>query len=160
MIRLLAVVLALAAAAVGAEDNVLLVQTGPQGFVVWHVEGESVMPDDNILEVMATATPEGGMEMATPLGRARAFELPEGTLIRLLDARRDAALLVDRDACGHVIVWHADGATQLSDTQLTDIVMSALPEGGPRLRLNGSYAKGFIGRLGVTITLWKAPPRL
>jgi hypothetical protein len=103
--------------------------------------------------------PEGGKIMPSPLGRARAFEMPEGIVIRLLDAQRDKALLVDRDACGHVNLWHAEGATQLSDTQLTEIVMSALPEGGPRLRLNGTYAKGFIGRLGVTITLWKVPVR-
>lgn len=147
------------AATAYAEDNVLLVQSGPQGFVVWHGEGVSVMPDDDVLELMASATPEGGKEMPSPLGRARAFEMPEGIVIRLLDAPRDKALLVDRDACGHVHLWHAEGTTQLSDTQLTEIVMSALPEGGPRLRLNGTYAKGFIGRLGVTITLWKVPVR-
>jgi len=154
-----ALLLCLAVTAVQAEDNVLLVQTGPQGFVVWHVEGENVMPDDDVLELMATATPEGGKEMPSPLGRAQAFEMPEGILIRLLDVPRDKALLVDRDACGHVLQWHAEGATQLSDAHLTEIVMSALPEGGPRIRLNGTYAKGFIGRLGVTITLWKVPVR-
>lgn len=142
-----------------AEDNVLLVQTGPQGFTVWHVEGESVMPDDDVLELMATATPEGGKETPTPLGPARAYEMSEGILIRLLAAQRDPALLVDRDACGHVHLWHAEGATQLSDAQLTEIVMSALPEGGPRMRLNGTYAKGFLGKLGVTVTLWKVPVR-
>lgn len=157
--KLVAALLLCLAATVHAEDNVLLVQTGPQGFVVWHVEGESVMPDDDVLELMASAAPEGGREMPSPLGRARAFEMPEGIVIRLLDAPRDKALLVDRDACGHVHLWHAEGATKLSDTQLTEIVMSALPEGGPRLRLNGTYAKGFIGRLGVTITLWKVPVR-
>lgn len=154
-----ALLLCFAVTAVQAEDNVLLVQTGPQGFVVWHVEGENVMPDDDVLELMATATPEGGKEMPSPLGRAQAFEMPEGILIRLLDVPRDKALLVDRDACGHILQWHAEGATQLSDAHLTEIVMSALPEGGPRIRLNGTYAKGFIGRLGVTITLWKVPVR-
>lgn len=159
ILRGLALTALLAAAPLHAEDNVLLVQTGPQGFVVWHVEGESVLPDDEVLELMASATPEGGREMPTPLGRARAYEMPEGIVIRLPDAPRDNALLVDRDACGHVHLWHAEGATRLSDRQLTDIVMSALPEGGPRLRLNGTYAKGFIGKLGVTITLWKVPVR-
>ena len=86
-------------------------------------------------------------------------ELPEGVLIRLPAAAKDRALLVDRDACGHIKLWHAEGTTQLSDAQLTDIVLSALPEGGPRLRLNGYYAKAFVGKLGVTVTLWKAPPR-
>jgi hypothetical protein len=157
---LFAALLACSTAQASAADNVLLVQTGPQGFVVWHVEGESILSDDDVLELMATAKPEGGREMQSPLGRARAYELPEGIVIRLLDAQRDKALLVDRDACGHVHLWHAEGATQLSDRQLTDIVMSALPDGGPRIRLNGTYAKGFIGKLGVTITLWEVPVRV
>lgn len=154
-----ALVLACAALPLRAEDNVLLVQTGPQGFVVWHVEGQSLLADDEVLEVMATATPEGGRETPTPLGPARAYEMPEGIVIRLPAARHDKALLVDRDACGHVQLWHAEGTTQLSDTQLSEIVMTALPEGGPRLRLNGKYAKGFIGRLGVIVTLWNVPTR-
>lgn len=153
--RLFVALLLFLAATVNAEDNVLLVQTGPQGFIVWHTEGASQLTDDEALELMASAAPEGGPELPTPLGRARAFEMPEGILIRLLDAPRDKALLVDRDACGHVHLWHAEGATRLTDEQLAEVVMSALPEGGPRLRLNGTYAKGFIGRLGVTITLWK-----
>lgn len=149
--------LAFAALPLRAEDNVLLIQTGSQGFVVWHTEGQSQLADDDVLELMATATPEGGKEMPTPLGSARAYELPEGILIRLLAAQRDKALLVDRDACGHIIVWHAEGTTRLTDAQLADVVMSALPEGGPRLRLNGRYAKGFVGRLGVTAVLWDVP---
>jgi hypothetical protein len=138
-----------------AEDNVLLIQTGPQGFTVWHTEGQNQLPDDDVIELMATATPEGGKETPTPLGPARAYEMSEGIVIRLLGAQYDKSLLVDRDACGHVHLWHADGTTQLTDAQLTDIVLSALPEGGPRLRLNGTYAKGFTGKLGVTATLWK-----
>jgi len=153
-----ALLLCLAVAA-HAEDNVLLVQTGAQGFVVWHTEGASQLTDDEVLELMATATPAGGQIMSTPLGAARAYEMKEGIVIRLLDAARDKALLVDRDACGHVHLWHAEGATRLTDEQLSEVVMSALPEGGPRIRLNGKYAKGFIGRLGVTITLWQAPLR-
>jgi hypothetical protein len=159
-LRVLALTLALfIAAPLWAEDNVLLVQTGPQGFVVWHTEGQSQLDDDEVIELMGTATPAGGEETSTPLGPARAYEMPEGILIRLLAAQRDKALLVDRDACGHVQLWHAEGATQLTDAQLSNVVMSALPEGGPRIRLNGKYAKGFIGKLGVTITLWNAPPR-
>ncbi len=142
-----------------AEDNVLLVRQEPQGFVVWHTEGESRLSDDELLEIMATAAPAGGEEMPTPIGPARAFELPEGILIRLPNAPRDKALLVDRDACGHIVVWHSVGTTQLTDAELTEAVMSALPEGGPRLRLGDRYAKAFIGRLGITITLWKVPTK-
>ena len=150
---------ALLAAPAWAEDNVLLVRQGPEGFVVWHTEGESALTDDELLEIMATATPEGGPEQATPHGPARAYELSEGILVRLPEAPRDKALLVDRDACGHVVVWHADGPTRLDDGELAEAVMSALPEGGPRLRFGDRYAKAFIGRLGVTITLWKVPAR-
>lgn len=140
-----------------AADNVLLIQTGPSGFTVWHVEGSSVLPDDDILDIMATARPEGGETVKTPLGPAQAFQLADGVMIRLPEAPSDRAWLVDRDACGHIQLWHAEGTTQLTDAELSDIYLSALPEGGPRLRLGDQYAKGFIGRLGVTVTLWKVP---
>jgi len=142
-----------------AADNVLLVQLGPHGFIVWHGDGESQLDDDTVLELMASAAPEGGPERITAFGPARAFDLPEGVLIRLPAAPRDKALLVDRDACGHIKLWHSAGTTRLSEAQLTDLVLSALPEGGPRLRLNGLYAKAFVGKLGVTVTLWPAPAR-
>lgn len=157
--RFFAALLLCLAATAQAEDNVLLVQTGPQGFVVWHTEGRSQLSDDDVIDLMATATPGGGQETPTPLGPARAYEIEEGVMIRLLAAQSDRALLVDRDACGHVHLWHAEGTTRLTDDQLSAVVMSALPEGGPRIRLNGKYAKGFIGKLGVTITLWDAPRR-
>lgn len=140
-----------------AADDVLLIQTGPGGFTVWHVEGSSVLPDDDIIDIMVTAKPEGGEIVKTPLGPAQAFELADGVMIRLPEAPRDRAWLVDRDACGHIHLWHAEGATHLTEAQLSDIYLSALPEGGPRLRLGDQYAKGFIGKLGVTVTLWKAP---
>lgn len=160
ILRFILFALAMAAALpLRAEDNVLLIQQGPQGFVVWHTEGGSLLPDDELLEIMATATPEGGETQPTRFGPAQAFELPEGILIRLPAVPRDKALLVDRDACGHVIVWHADGPTRLTEAELTEVVMSALPEGGPRLRLGNRYAKAFLGRLGVTVTLWKVPER-
>lgn len=147
---------ALACIGAFAADDVLLIQQGPQGFVVWHTEGDSRLDDDTVLELMASAQPEGGAPLMTAHGPAQAYVLQEGVLIRLPAAPRDKALLVDRDACGHIQLWHAEGPTQLTDAQLTEIVMSALPEGGPRLRLDGRYAKAFLGRLGVTVTLWKA----
>jgi hypothetical protein len=140
-----------------ADDNVLLIQTGPEGFKVWHTEGVSRLTDDEVLEIMASATPEGGATQTTPLGGARAYERDAGIEIRLLDAAQDKALLVDRDACGHVKIWHAEGPTQLNETELFDIVQSALPEGGKRLRLGDRYVKAFVGKLGVTATLWKVP---
>lgn len=148
----------MAAVAAGAEDNVLLIQTGPQGFTVWHTEGESRLSDDELLEIMVTAQPAGGEAVPTRLGPAIAYTADEGVLIRLPAAPRDRALLLDRDACGHVIVWHEEGKTRLTEAELTEIVVSALPEGGQRLRLGERYAKAFTGRLGVTVTLWPVPP--
>lgn len=155
--RFAAIAACLGAAALHAEDNVLLIQTGPQGFIVWHTEGKSQLTEDEALEVMASARPEGGEEVATALGPARGYALPAGVLIRLPEARSDKALLADRDACGHIQLWHAEGETRLSDAELTEIVMSALPEGGKRLTLGDRYVKGFVTPLGVTATLWKVP---
>jgi hypothetical protein len=155
--RFAAVAACLCAAALHAEDNVLLIQTGPQGFIVWHTEGKSRISDDEALEVMASARPGGGEEVMTAHGPARGYELPAGVLIRLPEAKSDKALLVDRDACGHIQMWHAEGETQLSDGELTEIVMSALPEGGKRLTLGNRYVKAFVTPLGITATLWKIP---
>lgn len=157
--KFLAALLLCLAMAAHAEDNVLLIQQGPQGFVVWHGEGESRLDDDTVLELMATATPEGGPERSTEFGPARAYELAEGVLIRLPAAPRDRALLVDRDACGHIKLWHAAGSTRLSEAEVTEIVLSALPGGGPRLTIGDRYAKAFIDRLGVTVTFWNKPQK-
>lgn len=158
MRRLLPWLLCLFALGAQAEDNVLLIQTGPQGYTVWHTEGETRFSDDEVLEIMATAQEGGGEVTPTRYGPAIAFvEGEAGVIIRLPGAERDRALLVDRDACGHVIVWHAEGKTQLPEEQLTEIAVSALPEGGPRLRLGDRYAKAFLGRLGITVTLWRVP---
>jgi hypothetical protein len=51
-------------------------------------------------------------------------------IIELIEHQQDRELLVDRDACGHVKTWHAEGVTRLSEDQATDLVMAALPGGG------------------------------
>jgi hypothetical protein len=158
--RLLPWLLCLCALGAQAEDNVLLIQTGPQGYVVWHTEGETRFSDDEVLDLMVTAQPGGGEVMPTRYGPAIAFvEGEAGVIIRLPGVERDRALLVDRDACGHAVVWHAEGKTQLSEAELTEIAVSALPDGGPRLRLGDRYAKAFLGKLGITVTLWRVPPK-
>ena len=149
----------LCAAALHAEDNVLLIQNGPQGYVVWHTEGPSQITDDEALEAIASARPEGGETVMTHLGPARAYEQSQGVVIRLAEVQHDKALLTDRDACGHVYLWHSEGATQLSEAELTEIVLAALPEGGKRLQLGDRYAKSFVTKLGVTVTLWKIPAK-
>ena len=154
------VAILMAATVAGATDNVLLIQMQPGGrYLVWHTEGESRISDDEIMALEVTARPEGGEEMATSAGPARAYETSDGVTIRLRAATNDKALLLDRDDCGHVRVWHAAGATNLSEDQITDIVMSALPEGGKRLTIGKYYVKAFITKLGVTASLWIAPAK-
>lgn len=142
-----------------ASDNVLLIQLRPGGgFTVWHTEGESQLSDEEVMTLEAAAKPGGGEEIPTSFGPARAYENNDGVTIRLPAARNDKALLLDRDNCGHVRLWHAAGTTTLSEDQLTDIFMSALPEGGKRLTVGGYHVKAFITPFGVTATLWPIPP--
>ena len=154
-----AVLLLLAALAGHAADNVLLIQHGTAGYTVWHSEGPTQLDDDVVLEIMASAEAEGGVEMTSPVGRARAFARGAAVEIRFSDLQGDNALLVDRDACGHIHVWHAAGARQVPEDQLTEIMLTALPGGGKRLRFGNEYVKGFIIDLGVTATFWQAAGR-
>ena len=150
----------LAATSANAADNVLLIQMQPGGsYRVWHIEGESRLSDDEIMALEVTARPEGGEETPTSAGPARVFESSDGVTISLPAARNDKLLLIDRDDCNHVRVWHAAGATSLSEDQITDIVISALPGGGKRLTVGDFHVKAFITKLGVTATLWKVPAK-
>jgi hypothetical protein len=156
----LLVALWLVMASAGAADNVLLVQMQPGGrYLVWHTEGESELSDDEVMELEMAAKPGGGEEMQTSAGPARAYETSDGVTISLPAAKNDKSVLIDRDSCGHIRLWHAAGSTNLSDDEITDIVMSALPEGGKRLTLGGYHVKAFITKLGVTATLWKVPAK-
>lgn len=145
---------------VNAADNVLLIQLQAGGaFRVWHTEGESRLSDDEIMELEVTAKPGGGEVTQTGAGPARVFESGEGVTISLLEAKKDKTLLIDRDDCNHVRVWHAAGATNLSEDQITDIFISALPGGGKRITVGDYHVKAFVTKLGVTATLWPAPAR-
>lgn len=160
MRRALSVALCMLATSAVAADNVLLIQSPPGGrYLVWHSEGESQISDDEVMELEASAKPGGGEEMATSAGPARAYETSDSVTISLPAARIDKMLLIDRDSCGHVRVWHAAGATQVSDDQITDIVMSALPDGGKRLTLGNYHVKAFITKLGVTASFWSVPAK-
>lgn len=143
-----------------AADNVLLIQLQEGGgYKVWHTEGESMLSEDEVMDLEVTAKPDGGVETPTSVGPARAYETATGVMIKLLAAPRDNAVLIDRDGCGHVRLWHASGATNFTDEQVTDIYISALPEGGKRLTVDRYYVKAFITKLGVTATLWDKPVR-
>lgn len=158
---LLGIVCLLCAWGAVAADNVLLIQLQPDGsFRVWHNEGETNITDEEAIELDALARPEGSDPVPSTAGPANVFLTDKDeVIIRFPEAKRDAALLVDRDNCGHVRLWHADGETQLGEEALLDIVLSALPGGGRRLEIGGLYAKGYQTRYGVTAVLWPRRPR-
>jgi len=158
--RLLFVAALLVMAPAWAVDNVLLIQTQPGGgYKIWHTEGESQLSEDEIMALEASARPGGGEETPTGAGPARAYETGDGVTVSLPAARSDKVLLFDRDDCGHVRVWHSAGTMLVSGDQLTDIVMSALPEGGARIGIGDYLVKAYLTKLGVTATFWKAPAR-
>ena len=69
------------------------------------------------------------------------------------------ALLVDRDACGHLKTWHAEGGVPLTEEQATDLVLAALPGGGPRLVLDAErHAKSYLTAIGIMVAIWKPRP--
>ncbi len=145
--------------ALAAGDNALLIQTQPGGgYTVWHADGTTQMSDEEIMQVAASATPEGGPVQAVSAGKARALQTEAGVIIEFPDLPRDRRLLVDRDACGAIKLWHADGETQLTEDQITELVMAALPGGGRRVNLGDRYAKSFVTPMGYAVVIW-APVR-
>ena len=118
------------------------------------------MSDDEVLLLDSLAEPRGGEVVKTSLGSARARHTEQGVIIELLDRNEDKALLVDHDSCGHLKTWHADGATPISEDQITDLVISAVPGGGPRQVLDAErLAKAFLTNLGVMVAVWRPPKR-
>jgi hypothetical protein len=146
---------ACAACIAEAADNTLLIQLQKDGsYLVWHSEGRTQLSDDELTSLSASARPEGGEPILTTAGPASAFEIPRAVLVVLADAKSDRKLLIDRDACGGVRLWHAEGATSLTDDQLTELVLSALPDGGKRVSIGSNYAKAYSTELGVVAVIW------
>lgn len=138
-----------------AVDNALLIQVEPGGgYRVWHTEGATQLTEEEILMLAAGASPEGSVLQPVSAGPARAIQTGNGVVIELPEAPRDRRLLVDRDACGAIKVWHAEGETKLTDEQISDLVISALPGGGRPIKVDGRYAKAFITELGYAVVLW------
>ena len=154
---LLLLLLTLASSGVLAENSNLLIQLQPGGgFRIWHADGPSLLSDDEVMLLDSLAEPQGSAPVPTALGPARARRTELGVIIELAEVKTDKALLVDRDACGHLKTWHAEGNARLTQHQVADLYMSALPGGGPRLVLDdGRNAKGFITSLGVMVAIWK-----
>lgn len=140
-----------------AQSSNLLIQVQPGGsYRVWHGDGPSQLTDDEVMLLDSMAEPEGGPPLKTALGAARARSTGQGVIIELADAPSDKALLVDRDACGHLKVWHAEGSTPLTEDQVTDLVLAAVPGGGQRLVLDAQrHAKSFLTSLGVMVAIWR-----
>lgn len=156
--RRLAAGIALLSAVPGfAADAPLLVQMLPGGaFKVWRSEGRSPVTEEELMALEASARPGGGETLATAAGPGRADETPQGIVVYLPRLRDDGALLIDRDACGHIKVWHAEGMSRFGEDQLTEFMMSALPDGGRRIRMGDRFAKAYLTRLGVVVVLWPA----
>lgn len=157
---LVALAVMLAGSLAAAADSALLIQVEPGGgYRVWHNEGASNLSEDEILMLAAGATPEGSALQPVSAGPARAIQTDHGVVIELPEAAHDRRLLVDRDACGAIKVWHSEGETQLSQEQLTELVLSALPGGGRPVKVDGRYAKAFITELGYSVALWQPVKR-
>ena len=154
---LTAALLAVLAPMAAAQSSTLLIQSLPGGnFRVWHGDGPSQLSDDEVMLLQSLAEPKGSAPIQTSLGAARALSTDQGVIIELAGAARDKALLVDRDACGHLKTWHAEGATRITDEQTTDLVLAAVPGGGPRLILDEQHhAKSFLTSLGVMVAIWR-----
>jgi hypothetical protein len=152
---LLATLFVLAANLAVAADNSLLIQIEPGGgYRVWHTEGQTHLSEEEILMLAAGATPEGSALQQVSAGPARAFQTGNGVIIEIPQAVSDRKLLVDRDACGAIKVWHGDGETQLTEEQITELVISALPGGGKLVKVDGRYAKSFVTPLGYAVAIW------
>lgn len=158
---LLAVPLAVTAAPpTGPAANALLIQVRADGgFKVWHGTGASLLPNDEIYDLEASARPEGGDIQRTALGRAQAFETRQGIVIELPDAKSDKRLLLDRDPCGGLKVWHDEGATRLPDDVLTELVLTALPDGGARIKVGENVVRGYTVERGVIAVIWRPTRR-
>ncbi|MBK6631420.1 MAG: hypothetical protein IPG33_10440 [Betaproteobacteria bacterium] len=144
----------------GAAANALLIQLRPDGsFKVWHGAGASLLPSDEIYDLEASARPEGGDIQPTTLGRAQAFETKQGVVIELPDAQSDKRLLLDRDPCGGLKVWHDEGTTRLPDDVLTELVLTALPDGGARIKIGENVVRGYTVERGVIAVIWKPSRR-
>ena len=153
----IAVLLALPAM---AEDTALLIQLRPDGrYTVWHAGAPSPLDEKEILALEAAATPEGSRRVMTAAGFAQAFDTPDGVIIRLPALGPERALLIDRDGCGGIKLWHSHGNLKLSEDELTELVLTALPDGGKRVALGKLSAKAYSTKIGVIAVIWQSLAR-
>ena len=157
---LAAAAVSLAALPTLATNNTLLIQIAENGkYRVWHTEGDSVLNEDEAVALAISARPEGGEKLQTSAGLASAVQTRNGVVVTLHEQPRDNILLIDRDDCGGVKLWHGEGTTTLSDEALTELALTALPAGGARLTIGENFARAYTTRLGVIALLWKPARR-
>lgn len=158
--RFLVAAFVAAAAAAHADDKALLIQVAKDGgFRVWHSAGTTSLNDDDALALTASAKPGGGETIDTDAGPAKAYDTTQGIVVEVPGAKSDHALLIDRDNCGAVKVWHSEGATNLSDDQLTELMLTALPGGGASVPLGDKVGRSYSTELGVIAVIWKPAAR-
>lgn len=158
--KFFAALLAAVALPAAAVDESILIQTGPDGrYTVWHSKGEAALADDEVANLEAAARTGGAMPIATSAGPASAVETRTGVIITLAAATRDRTLYVDHDACGGVKVWHSEGPVALTDDQLTELVIAALPTGGKSVRIGDRVAKAYSTPIGVIAVIWQRVKR-
>lgn len=142
------------------EDKALLIQIQPDSrYRVWHAGAPSPLGEEDILALEAGAAPEGGRKLVTAAGLAQAFDTPNGVIIRLPALGHDKMLLIDRDGCGGIKVWHAQGTVHPTDEELAELVLTALPDGGQRVSVGRLHAKAYSTKIGVIAVVWKPNPR-
>ncbi|MBZ0124742.1 MAG: hypothetical protein K8F32_00050 [Rhodocyclaceae bacterium] len=160
LFRLVAVAFAALSLPAAADDTALLIQLQPDGrYQVWHAGGQPPLSDDELLALEASATPEGGRNVVTSAGLARAYDTSYGVLIRLPALGPDRALLLDRDGCGGIKVWQSQGTVHPTEDELTELVLTALPEGGKPVTLGKLRAKAYSTKFGVIAVIWRPTPK-
>lgn len=158
--RLLALLAVLGMSVAMAADGTVLIQLETDGrYRVWHSTGTTALVEDELLALAANATPEGSEPLPTAAGPARAYATRQGVVVRLAGVSGERSVLIDRDDCGGVKLWHGEGTTSLTDDDLTELMLVALPGGSKRMRIGKNYAKAFTSRVGVVAVIWKPVER-
>lgn len=142
-----------------AEDTILIQLTQDGQYRVWYSRGDSNLSENDLAAIEASALPEGGPVVSTAAGSARAFSAEDSIRVEIPDAPQDKTLLISRDPCGWASAWHMAGHVELSNDDLTELVMTALPTGGKSIRVGTRLAKAYTSKLGVVAVIWQPLPR-
>jgi hypothetical protein len=142
------------ASASGGIEHTLLLQLEEGHFKVWFASGPMNPSDEELLDLEASAKPEGGKIVRTSAGPAQATDVKEGVWVTFPGAVQEDHLLVLRDACGGVKAWHSAGVNPLSEDEMTDLAVAAVAGGSKRIAVRAGYAKSFSGRAGVMVVIW------